>query len=477
MLAAQLGGCDRLESLLTEQPLSLVGDSKPSHAPEKEEIDLLSHLLNRLTYGPTPFSRGEAMRLAEDRDKRIEAFVERQLHPGEIEDIACERSVRRLETLRLPVGELFEYKADYLLEELTRSTVLRATYSNRQLQEVMVEFWTDHFNIDSSKGDCRWLKTWDDREVIRRHGLGNFRDLLEASAMSPAMLWYLDGRANRVSSPEDKPNENYARELLELHTLGVDGGYTQRDVMEVARCLSGWTVRSDEWFGQGEIRFVSEWHDNTEKEVLGQRISAGGGPGDLNRVLDLVASHPSTARHIATKLCRKFISDAPPAGAVDRVAKVFRDTQGEIASCLRTLFASQEFLDARGAKFKRPFRFLVSSLRAVGAESEGSPGLYDYLLRMGHAPFQYPTPDGYPEESSPWMGTLLWRWKFAVALCENRVSGVRVNFDRVPELFPSQEEFAAHVLGVWARPEHLPQSLTASQQAALWLASPTFQRC
>src|SRR5207302_4720804 len=161
----------------------------------------------------------------------------------------------------------------------------------RQLYEVMVRFWSDHFNIDPSKGDCKWLKAADDRDVVRAHALGRFSDLLRASALSPAMLWYLDGRVNRRARPDEKPNENYARELLELHTLGVHGGYTQRDVMEVARCLTGWTVRGTKQakFGLGTVEFSVRLHDNGEKTVLGQRIAPGGGERDIDRVLEIVA--------------------------------------------------------------------------------------------------------------------------------------------------------------------------------------------
>src|SRR3989442_372228 len=178
--------------------------------------------------------------------------------------------------------------------EMTRATILRAVWSERQLYEVMVHFWTDHFNIDCSKADCRWLKAADDRDVIRRHALGRFPDLLRASALSPAMLWYLDGRANRKQQDNDKPNENYARELLELHTLGIHGGYTQRDVMEVARCLSGWSVRSVKQLRKGSVEFHPGLHDDGAKLVLGRAIPAGLGQQDLDRVLEIVALHPAT---------------------------------------------------------------------------------------------------------------------------------------------------------------------------------------
>src|SRR5262249_11611084 len=203
-------------------------------------------------------------------------------------------------------------KKPVLRREITRHTLLRAVYSRRQLFEVMVGFWTDHLNINLEKGDCIYLKPADDRLVIRTHALGRFRDLIRASATSPAMLVYLDGKENKKAGPNDIPNENYARELLELHTLGVHGGYTQKDVLEVARCLTGWRLRT-KW-RKGTVYFDPHWHDNGEKSVLGHGIPAGGGPADLEQVIDMVCRHPSTARYVATKLVRRFVSEEPQIG-------------------------------------------------------------------------------------------------------------------------------------------------------------------
>jgi uncharacterized protein (DUF1800 family) len=346
----------------------------------------------------------------------------------------------------------------------------------------MVEFWTDHFNIDISKGDCAWLKVADDRNVIRQHCLGRFADLLRASALSPAMLWYLDGRVNRRSKPEDSPNENYARELLELHTLGVHGGYSQRDVMEVARSLTGWTVRPKSGFRKGAVEFEPGQHDNDEKTVLGRRIPAGGGQGDLEQVLELVAHHPSTARHIAWKLCRRFVADDPPEPAVVAVARAFKDNDGDIRATLRAIFARGEFRcdRLRGAKLKRPFHFLVSALRALDATTDVPPPLLELLTSMGRAPFQYPTPDGYPTDSSSWRNTLVWRWKLAALLSDNRIPGTRVDLEDLRRRAGSDGELIAHLLGrkatrverdAWKGIGGGPRGL------ALALASPAFQRC
>jgi uncharacterized protein (DUF1800 family) len=415
--------------------------------------------------------------LAEDPREAVFTYLEEQLDPESIEDRAAERAARRFEALSEPAGELFEYQQDFLLQQMTSSTLLRAVQSRRQLYEVMVQFWTDHFNIDPSKGDCKWLKAADDRDVIRRHALGRFPELVRASALSPAMLWYLDGRVNRKEGEVDRPNENYARELLELHTLGVHGGYTQRDVMEVARCLSGWTVRSEEVFYKGRVVFHPEFHDDGPKEVLGHTIPAGQGEKDLDQVLGIVTLHPSTARYIAWKLCRRFISDEPLESVVTAVADAFLQNEGDIRATLRVLFVQEEFLTAQGRKFKRPFHFVVSALRATAARTDGGRELTDYLIRMGHAPFQYPTPDGYPEEPSPWMGGLLWRWNFAAALSENRIPRTTIDPAKLAELHGGEDGLMAHLLGRRPTGTEREGARRSGAGLALMLASPGFQRC
>ena len=470
-------GCNR--SLEVQFP-AFVGDGEldsPFRSPNSGAINLVSHFLNRLSYGPRPEDYGRVLEMGMDPEERVQAYVEEQLNPDGIGDNQARRALRRFETLDDPVGELFEYKQKFLLEEMTRATLLSAVMSRRQLFEVMVGFWTDHFNIDPSKGDCKWLKAADDRQVIREHALGKFPDLLRASALSPAMLWYLDGRVNRTDSGEDSPNENYARELLELHTLGVHGGYSQKDVMEVARCLSGWNVREKGQFWKGEVEFHPEWHDDGEKIVLGEKIPRGLGEKDLDRVLDIVSLHPSTADYIAWKLCRRFIDETPPESAVSNVSHTFVQSKGDVRSTLRTLFSTQEFRNARGTKFKRPFRFIVSALRATRAQTNAPKELIEYLVRMGHGPFQYPTPDGYPEESSPWMGTLLWRWNFAVALIENHIQGTKVDSSRLVKGFGGDEKLMAHLLGRTPTQGEVESYHDSGSGVALALASPGFQRC
>jgi uncharacterized protein (DUF1800 family) len=291
------------------------------------------------------------------------------------------------------------------------------------------------------------------------------------------MLWYLDGRVNARRKPEDKPNENYARELMELHTLGVHGGYTQKDVMEVARCLTGWTVRDHKKLRKGMVEFRKEAHDDGAKTVLGQTIPAGLGMGDLDRVLKIVVAHPSTARHLATKLCMRFIADAPPQAAVDATAAAFAQSNGDIRATLRALLATPEFAAARGAKIKRPLHFVVSALRGLNARTDAGRPIVDTLLRMGHAPFRYPTPDGYPEEASHWTGTLLWRWNFALALTQGRLKGTALQLDELTRAVGDDTSLLATLFGRQPSAEEARACRDSGAAIAVALASPAFQRC
>jgi len=466
--ALSLSGCPtvNLAGLLPPaKPVSPLGAP-----PKATEIDPVSHVLNRLTFGPIPGAHARVTRMGVDR------FIEEQLTPEAIDDAWCDYQTGRFETLRLPVGELFEYKEDFLQKEATEAKLFRAVYSRRQLLEVMVDFWTDHFNIDLTKGDCPWLKVADDRDVVRKHALGSFPAMLRASALSPAMLWYLDGRSNRRDTDQAMPNENYARELLELHTMGVNGGYTQQDVMEAARCLTGWYVRSEELTKKGHVVFRPAWHDDGEKRVLGHTIPEGQGEKDLDRLLDIVALHPATARFIATKLCRYFVSDSPPKQAVETVAGAFLNHRGDMRPTLNALFHTDAFRASAGARFKRPFRYLVSALRATSAETRGGGELPGYLERMGHAPFQYPTPDGYPHEEGPWLGSLLWRWHFAVAFARNAVPGVKVDWDALRTGLGGDNGLMAHLLGRQPDADERTAIAASGLVPAALLASPAFQR-
>jgi hypothetical protein len=377
--------------------------------------------LNRLTFGPR---LEERTRFAEIG---LQAYIEEQLDFASIHDFDCEILLRPYKTLRMDANEiegvtnqLFEgYDREGPSNELRQATLLRQIYSKRQLYELMVEFWSDHFNIFIEKGNCFYLKTVDDREVIRKHALGSFRDLVWASAHSPAMMIYLDNQANEKSHP----NENYARELMELHTLGVDGGYTQQDVMELARCLTGWNVKEHFWLG--DFVFKDDLHDTGEKKVLGRMIQSSG-QKEAEQVIDLLVTHPSTARFIATKLTHRFIADDPPQVIIEKAAQTFLDTNGDIKSVLRVILL--DGLALAQPKYKRPANFVTSALRLTNAETDAT-ALHDYLLRMGQLYFNWPTPDGYPDHSEPWQNNLMPRWQFAFELIRDEINGTKNNIN------------------------------------------------
>lgn len=384
------------------------------------------HVLNRVTWGARP----------EDLDRinqmGIEAFIDWQLDYENIPDPKVDEFVAARRILSMEYDELYRIANDnygLVLETVLWNRLFRAIYSERQLYELLVEFWTDHFNVPI--GDYIVDKTLDDRHVIRRHALGKFRDLLFASAQSPAMLYYLD---NAVSNAEH-PNENYARELMELHTLGVEGGYTEQDVVEVARALTGWTVNDS---FPGRFTFDINNHDTGEKTVLGHILPAGRGIEDGLQVLDILARHPSTARFIAFKLCRRFVSDRPPDPLVESAAQVFTDTDGDIRQVMRHILTSADFMASAGQKFRRPLDFLAAMFRALtpGAVIEDSGTVVYSLEPMGHLPYFWNPPNGYPDAAGAWINTnaLLNRWNAALLLAlagDGYLDGVVLNIDQV----------------------------------------------
>jgi uncharacterized protein (DUF1800 family) len=404
----------------------LEGDAGPVKLAAGDAVDPVFHLLSRAAWGPRPGDVEAVTAMG------VGAWLDEQLAPESIDDGACDLRLADCEPADDAPQDLMSVQEHLVDRALARAMLIRAVHSRRRLFEVMTGFWSEHFSIDTGKRGCVQTKPLDDR-TIRAHALGRFRDLLGASALSPAMLLYLDGASNRGRSASDRPNENYARELMELHTLGVRGGYMQRDVMEAARCLTGWTVEDrgglKQLLARGEVVFRPDWHDDGEKTVLGRVIPAGGGASDVERLLDVVASHSATARRIAWKLCRRFVADPPPESVVMAAADEFTRTGGAIAPVVRRILSSPEFAASAGAKVKRPFEFVVSALRVTGAECRATDREFDFLTRMGHVPFHYPTPDGYPEEPEPWMGTLLWRWNFAVALTTDRLGETKADLD------------------------------------------------
>ena len=321
--------------------------------------------------------------------------------------------------------------------DLSEGKLLRAVYSNRQLDEVLADFWFNHFNVYLDKGADRYLVTEYERDVIRPRVLGKFKDLLEATAKSPAMLFYLD---NWQSVGPDAPqargkkgarglNENYGRELLELHTLGVDGGYTQADVTEAARCFTGWTILQPQ--RGGGFVFNSRVHDNGEKTVLGVRIPAGGGIRDGEKVLDLVARHPATARFISKKLATRFVADEPPASLVDRMAETFRKTDGDLRAVMKTMLESKEFFSegAYRTKLKSPLEVVASAVRSVNGEVDYAFPLANQIAQLGQPLYRKQEPTGYSNSSQEWLnsGGLLARMNFVLQLADNKIPGVKVD--------------------------------------------------
>jgi uncharacterized protein (DUF1800 family) len=352
------------------------------------------------------------------------------------------------------------------LRELQQAKLLRAVFSEKQLQEVMVDFWFNHFNVFGQKDVDRWLLTSYERDVIRPHALGRFKDLLTAVAQSPAMLYYLDNFLSQMEQPAPPPkfdadgnplpqprrpglNENYARELMELHTLGVDGGYTQKDVIEVARCFTGWTIGPQ---GARAFTFRPRIHDRGEKTVLGTRIVPGGGIEDGLRALDILSKHPSTAKFISRKLCQRFVADEPPEALVGRVAARFTETGGDIREVVRAILTSPEFFSPKHYrnKIKSPLDLVASMIRATAASTNGAAPLIQAVARMGAPLYLCQPPTGYDENSAEWLSsaTLLERMNFAVALTGNRINGARVEVSRFapPGATDDPDRFIDHLV-------------------------------
>ncbi len=453
-----------------------------------------------------------------------------------------------------------------LHQEFTAAKLIRATESQRQLQEVLVDFWSNHFNIDIRKAPCGVLKVLDDRDVIRPNIFGKFRDLLSASAKSPAMLVYLDNFQSVADQPTEQPrrnqqrfnnrfgaqansgqtvaqpqqpkkraaglNENYAREIMELHTLGVDGGYTQNDVREVARCFTGWGLgtvdgartRMNRYSEAGVFTFYPRLHDNGEKVVMGHVIPAGGGIEDGERVLDILATSPATRHHVSYQLCQRLVCDDPPDSLVRKCIATWLKTAGDLREIVKTIVTSPEFYspEAMKKKIKSPFEYAISSVRALNGTLEptmlvnerqitreanglirppqgggfldvNTNTLLGQIATMGQPLFQYQAPTGFPEDSRKWVssGALISRLNFSLALTQGRIQDVRIEnpaedaggtdataaIDRISERILHGGMTAstrATLLGE-AKQSSGP-ALSAATIEALLLGSPEFQR-
>ena len=465
--AVSVTGCDRLASIAARWAGGGVPDS--FSVPDTDAVDADTHFLSRTSFGPRPGDRDELRRVGRER------WLDAQLSPGHLDDWACDLRVGWMDTAEVDAGLAFEFPPEQIEVELGRSTLLRAVYSKRQLLEVVTEVWTDHFHVAIGKGKCRHLRSPYDREVLRTHALGRFRDLCGAATTSAAMLVYLDGAGNALAAA---PNENHARELLELHTLGVGGGYTQRDVQEVARCLTGFVVEEG-GARPGSVTFARERHDDAQKTVLGHTVGPGGGAADVERLLDILCDHPSTARRVATRLARAFVADDPPADLIDRAASAYVASGGDIAAVVRKIVLDDAFFEHARARIKRPFRLVASSLRATGADTHARKDTLASLGRMGHAPFTWPTPDGYPERGDAWLATMLERFRFALGLAHGQLAGASVPLDDLRRAAGSDDAVVAHVLGRRPSPTEraaLDGAADLPAKLAITLASPGFQR-
>jgi uncharacterized protein (DUF1800 family) len=369
------------------------------------------HFLNRISYGARP----------EDMERinaiGIEAYLEEQLDPAALDDSAADAILAKIAILNMDRHETYrltdpEYRTWMALVE---GMVLRAVHTKRQLHERMVEFWLDHFNIPADELGTDLVIYH--REIVRRHALGNFRDLAFSTAQSPAMLYYLD---NYLSVAEH-PNENYARELMELHTLGVDGGYTEDDVKAVARALTGWTVNNATETG---FYFDPTVHDTLQKDILGHHLPPNRGIEDGLHVLSILVNHESTARFVSRKLCVRFVSDNPPPALVESAAQVWMANDGEIKPVLRHIFTSDEFRQSAGQKLRRPLEFFIAALRATGTQFREFWIMDELLQDLAQRPYGWAPPNGYPDAAGAWTNSagLLARWNTAMTLTHSAVS-------------------------------------------------------
>jgi len=547
-------------------PVLAIKPTGNSAAKSLTEEQKIIHVLNRLGFGARPGDVEKVKAIG------IQKYIDQQLNPTSIDDSVAENRVKNLEVFKMSTAEVFakypnpgallrqleggrqaqanaqnrnappmpdpsqeqqmseterrerqqkiqelyrEYDlrpANQILPQIVSNRVLRAVYSERQLQEVMVDFWQNHFNVFSGKAAVRWYIPSYERDVLRKNALGNFKDLVIGNAQHPAMLFFLDNfesvtpnaqptnggngllqqaLRNGTLSPQLREqikrrqgitdaeldqrikqaqqaaqnrqrrgiNENYARELMELHTLGVDGGYTQKDIVEVARAFTGWTIADPRGYRRaaaatiqgseeqrlnrlqrqagipddvesGAFYFNERWHDKGVKTVLGQKVDEGGVKDGL-KVIDILVKHPSTAKFIAKKLAVKFVSDNPSEGLVNRVAEAFSKSSGDIKTTLRALFNDKEFFAPANyrSKIKTPFELAVSSIRALGGNTNAGPAMLAMLNKLGEVPYGYQAPTGYPDTAEDWVntGALLERLNFAVAIASNRVPGTRVD--------------------------------------------------
>lgn len=454
------------ESPVASQPTTDITTSVANETPTPlPAVQLAMIALSRMSFGARPGDNESFLALGSSDDERLRAYVQQQLNPDSIDDSDFESryNAAGFETLHKSQEQLYadhiagnpydsnndEYWKWYSKPayELVDATILRAVYSKKQLVELLADFWHNHFNIYFWQDDGVPLLVSYNRDVLRRHMLGNFRQMLEAVTSHPSMLYYL----NQNNSSDAGPNENFARELFELHTLGAENylgvrdpntvekdansisiGYVDNDVYEAARCLTGWRVDDDVYENEdgiektGNFIYYRPWHDRFNKLVLGKYIPADQSDMQDGRdVLDLLAYHPGTARYIARKLCRRFISDTPPDSVVQAAAAAFteyRDAPDQLKRVVETILLSDEFKQSWGEKIKRPFEAGISIMRALNSDFTRIPSGVSWMIgMMGQPIFERRSPDGFADIKEAWANSMsiLYRWNFAVGIAEN----------------------------------------------------------
>lgn len=576
-------------------PMFLLGADTKNKAKSITEDQKILHVLNRLGFGARPGDVEKVKAIG------LKKYLDQQLSANSTDSAEVAARLKNFEVLNMETSEIFakypnpgallrqlnggkqiaaqnvqnadqmtederkerqeklrQYYAEYnlrpanqIIQQMQMSRIIRAAYSENQLEEQMVDFWMNHFNVYAGKAAVRWFIPSYERDVIRKNALGNFKDLVKGTAQHPAMLFYLDNfqsvspdaqnangnrngnqrlqrmlannggqinerqrermrsrgltdeqidkrleRAKQMMNNQGKNkrgiNENYARELMELHTLGVDGGYTQQDIVEVAKAFTGWTIADPRGYRKaaandiqekenkaidrlrkmagvpddlesGEFYFNENWHDKTTKTVLGQKVNEGG-MNDGLKVIDILVSQPATAKFIAKKLAVKFVNDNPSDELVNKITQAFQKSNGDIKTTLKAMFDSPEFYAPENyrAKIKTPFELLVSSLRALDADVKQSPSLLGMLNKMGEPLYGYQAPTGYPDTAEDWVntGALLERMNFAVALSSNRIPQTKVNLARFEG--SSKQEILTKVVG-----EVLHNEISANTKATI----------
>jgi len=483
--------------------------------------DSAFHALNRLAYGARPAEADSVARFG------VMRWIERQLDPDHVSDDHLGDREREFKILDYNRADLAGRYRDATRErqrlqreagatgdstrmrdarpmqefrelggELQQLAIVRAALSERQLREVMVDFWTNHFNVFVGKGADRFLLPSYIEETIRPRALGRFEDLLIATAQSPAMLFYLDN-ARSVAPGSEPPrmrrfepnrmprgiNENYARELLELHTLGVDGGYAQQDIIEVARIFTGWSIEPPE---RGSGFVFRDWaHDRGEKHVFGLTFNDDGKDEGI-RLLKFLASQHATMHHVSAKLCARFVADDPPDGCIDAAVAAWQKTGGDMRAVLRAIFISPDFWSAQAvrSKVKTPFEFVVSAVRATGVEPDDTPRLAQLVARLGEPLYQQPAPTGYAETEAHWVnsGALLARMNAAIGIAKD-CSSIPANEDHARLVDMIDQQLLAGTMSAHTKSVILEQltDVTDPVQAralavGLALGGPDFQK-